>query len=320
MVKPETAQLQVAFRRAIRANAPIIRVYPGAFARKPDQDVAPETVHALRVFAARENARSGVVSGISAAVLHGIPLRRAVLNQPVSVTRRTAGTASPWITVSRAALHEHEVIELYGMQVTSIERTLRDLAGVVSEHDLVAAADGVLRLGGELPSPVPGARHVQKLRSALAKATGRAESFAESYSRSILLDAGIDLLQQVDLFDRVGRFVARADFADPIGVLGEFDGRVKYDRLAGSVQAASNVIMREKDRENALRELGWDIPRWGWADLRRPESVVRRIQRSMKKAEKLPVPQGTWKLSKVRALTPPDWSELFGLATDAERY
>ena len=78
----------------------------------------------------------------------------------------------------------------------------------------------------------------------------------------------------MDLED-VGR--VRVDFAWPdVGVVGEFDGRIKYGRqLAGS--DPHGVVFAEKLREDALRRAGWTVVRWTWADLKSPRRLVQRL-------------------------------------------
>ncbi len=69
-----------------------------------------------------------------------------------------------------------------------------------------------------------------------------------------------------------GRFVARSDFWWPqFGVVGEADGNAKYD--AGRV-----AIVAERRREQALRDLGLEMVRWEWADLRRFTVVDARLR------------------------------------------
>ena len=38
-----------------------------------------------------------------------------------------------------------------------------------------------------------------------------------------------------------------------------------------------DVLFEEKEREDRLRALGWQVVRWVWADLFRPAALVRRL-------------------------------------------
>ena len=66
--------------------------------------------------------------------------------------------------------------------------------------------------------------------------------------------------------------------------LGEFDGRLKYGRMLHGDADLEDVLWQEKCREDALRELGWEIVRWVWADLWQPSRLVERIERAFARA------------------------------------
>jgi hypothetical protein len=78
---------------------------------------------------------------------------------------------------------------------------------------------------------------------------------------------------QLTILDCQRRFVARPDFVWlELGVVGEADGRVKYE-----VEAA-DVIQAEKDRHAQLEALGLVVVRWDERHLWGPEPVlVRRL-------------------------------------------
>jgi hypothetical protein len=67
-------------------------------------------------------------------------------------------------------------------------------------------------------------------------------------------------------------------------VIAEFDGRVKYGRLLKEGQDAGEVVFREKQREDLLRDLGWEVVRWVWADLAHPEVIAERLRRAFLRA------------------------------------
>lgn len=70
---------------------------------------------------------------------------------------------------------------------------------------------------------------------------------------------------QFHVFDHDGVWVARTDFAWPqLGVVGEFDGAVKY---TGSPEEVAAAVMGEKRRQAAITSLGWRMVRWTWSDL-----------------------------------------------------
>ena len=90
---------------------------------------------------------------------------------------------------------------------------------------------------------------------------------------------------QHDVFTPAGRLVGRTDFCWPEqGTLGEFDGRVKYGRSLKPGQNAADVVYKEKLREDALRDLGWQLVRWCWADLYVPGVITDRLARAFARA------------------------------------
>ena len=60
----------------------------------------------------------------------------------------------------------------------------------------------------------------------------------------------------------------------------EFDGKVKYERLLREGERASDVVVREKQREDMICRLtGWRCIRVVWADLYTREQTAARIRR-----------------------------------------
>jgi very-short-patch-repair endonuclease len=91
---------------------------------------------------------------------------------------------------------------------------------------------------------------------------------------------------QQNIYDEDGQFVARVDFCwQEQRTIGEFDGKIKYGRMLKPGQSLEDVLFAEKRREDALRDLGWQIVRWLWADLYRRgvirDRVLRAFARSM---------------------------------------
>jgi hypothetical protein len=76
-----------------------------------------------------------------------------------------------------------------------------------------------------------------------------------------------------------GEVVARLDFALPeLKVWVEFDGLVKYEKLLGPNERASDVVLRERNRERQVEAItGWVCVRVSWSDLAHPHLLVARI-------------------------------------------
>jgi very-short-patch-repair endonuclease len=209
-----------------------------------------------------------VLSHRSAALLWGLP----DVDRPdhrVHVTDPLLGTTHSGRRVVRhaAALDDTEIALVEGRRVTSLVRTVVDLARSTSYENAVAVIDHVLREGltdvdrlrrafADWPTP----RGMTRARRALRFADPLADSPGESVSRVRIDEDGFPppVLQQ-----QFGRF--RVDFWWPrAGVVGEFDGFDKYDGV--------DAVRHEKHREQALllRPEVRRVVRWGWAELRTP--------------------------------------------------
>jgi hypothetical protein len=254
--------------------------------------------------AARELGPDAVVSHASAAVLHGLPIWRTPLNQVhVTKNRSSGGRRSPRVHLHVASLAPGDVVELAGIRVTSVLRTLADLARSAPFEQGVVVLDAALAGGLVDPEQLPDALHrvrrrrgVSLARRVAAFADGRSESVGESRSRVAIARAGLPPpVPQWEVRDDTGRLVGRVDFGWPEqGVVGEFDGRVKYGRTdwsgydsagRGRPQAdrdPGEAVYREKRREDELRAQRLTVVRWAWADLERFEPVAARLGRAIR--------------------------------------
>jgi hypothetical protein len=225
-----------------------------------------------------------VLSHLSAAVVHGLPVPSSRLER-VWVTRPGGGNGrkGPVLHLRRCRLEADEIVVIDGVAVTSLARTATDLARLLGLEWGVISADAVLRLGTERADLLSSADRVRgwpggaKAMSAADFADARAESPLESVSRLQLHRLGYPaptLQFPVLLQDAV---VATADFGwEDEGLVGECDGKVKYDRLLRPGETASDAVMREKRREQRIRSAGFWISRWGWAEAWNP-AVLRSI-------------------------------------------
>lgn len=86
---------------------------------------------------------------------------------------------------------------------------------------------------------------------------GRAQSAGESRWRYICWEQGLPRPEvQFEVYDVHGNLVGTTDLAWPKrGLLGEFDGQVKYGRLLKPGQQPGDVVFEEKKREDVLREI-----------------------------------------------------------------
>ena len=156
----------------------------------------------------------------------------------------------------------------------------------------VAAGDRALALGlspTELQWVLSGMERwpgVRRARRAVAFLDPRSESPGESVSRVRFVYEGLPVPElQQDIRGPDGEVVARVDFFwRAQRTIGEFDGKVKYGRLLAPGQSAGDVIYAEKVREDLLRDLGWQVVRWLWADLYRRGVLADRVRRAFARA------------------------------------
>ena len=237
--------------------------------------------------------RSAVVSHQSAAVLHGLPLWDVPLDR-VHVTRRppASNDTGRVLRCHVARLRDDEIEEVDGLAVTSLARTALDLARSLPHEAAVVALDAALRQGRlhhdvlrERLFDVAGTPGSRAAARAVDFADCRSESVGESRSRVVLHRWGVGPSSlQFEVRGEGGLLVARTDFAwEEHGLLGEFDGRVKYGRLLRPGQRPGDAVFEEKRREDAVREEGWGVTRWVWTDLAAGHVLAARVRRAQQR-------------------------------------
>ncbi|MET8774137.1 hypothetical protein ABZV58_03835 [Nocardia sp. NPDC004654] len=268
------------------------RVHRGAYIRaEQTEGLRVEERHLVLTRAVAEGAsREAVVSHVSASVAHGlthwkVPLARVHLTRD----RSTGGRVTPRVTVHSTRTDPDEVVRIGELRVTSVARTVVDLARTVPFEQAVVIGDSALRLGkttrAELSDQLaratgrPGAPAARRVVDFL---DGRSESAGESRSRVAMHAAGLPSPEpQAILESSTGRFIGRVDFLFPeLGAIGEFDGLVKYGAALRGSRTPEEVVIAEKAREDELRALGWIVVRWTWNDLDNPASWLTRLTRA----------------------------------------
>ena len=265
-----------ALARAVKDGA-LAHVRHGVYEPvKPGRAHTPTAVHRRAVLAATlVRHEDSVVSHVSAAVLHRLPVRRAALGL-VHLSRggRGHGKVVAGVHLHRTELAASEVVEVDGLRVTSLERTVADLARTEPYAWGVCAADAALRSGASdlmlLDLAARGRRTPgnKRFRDVLAFADAKAESPLESLSRVSIARAGLPTpVLQHQVRSAHGMVVATSDFGWPeLRTVGEADGRLKYadDPVRG--RTAGDAIVAEKARDQAIRDCGVWVVHWGWAD------------------------------------------------------
>jgi hypothetical protein len=252
--------------------------------------VAPRTAqangHRIEARAVALTQPDAVVAGVSAARLWG--LHQVPDGVPeVVVAPGRAVTTRPNLRPHVRVLDEADVTDLAGIRVTSLHRTLLDLA---CEHDrltVLALLDAALRQGmvtsaelGMLAGRAEGRPGAARVADLWGLADGRAESGLESRVRLRCIDGGVppdDL--QVPIHDDDGALVARVDMVRRR----RGSGRVRLLAIEAdgvSVHAAPEAVYRDRTRGNGLAALSVDSVRFTWRDTCDPFTVPDAVRRA----------------------------------------
>ncbi len=233
-----------------------------------------------------------VISHASAAVLHGLPVRHDLLDR-IWVTRPAGGHGrrGPVVQLRRCTLEAADVTVVNGVAATTLARTASDLARQLPYEWGVIGCDAAIAAGCSREALIDAARRAngwpgaRRAFSAASFADGASGSPAESLSRVQMQRAGIPApVTQFRIF-LDGTLVATTDFGwEDIGLVGECDGKVKYGELLRPGERADDAVMREKRREERIREAGYWIVRWGWQEACDQAELARIVRRGFELA------------------------------------
>ncbi len=280
-----------ALARAVRDDV-LVRVRHGSYAFADQcRALRPEARHLLLGRAAMRRLRDVALSHVTAAIAHGMDVWDVDLDR-AHVTRvgPGAGRTEPDLVHHEGTVTDAALTTTYGVPATSPVRAALETAALVgTERGLVTVSSG-LHLGlfdqedlaaqHEVMMRWPGA---QPLHLVTRLADHTHESAGEVRTAYLFWRAGLPRpVAQYDVHDVYGRFIGRVDFAWPQHrLIVEFDGRSKYQQHLREGESATDVVLREKAREDRLREAGWVVVRLVWSDLARPAEVARRVRRHL---------------------------------------
>lgn len=258
--------------------------------------------HLVRAHAEQVALPGAVMSHTTAALSWGLPspgIRQwDVATVRLSVPRAARHRAGDGLVFHRPARlpRHHLARDADGYLVTSLARTCVDLARDLELPGALVLLDATARQLCETMIPVPrrsdyanprvaaAARasireavdtcRATRLRSALELADPARESPIESLTAAHLHLCGLPL----PVFQPAIRTSRGTFYPDCLWpqqrLIGEADGAVKY--------TDARAIVAEKEREQILRDLGYDIVRWlGREILLEPWVVIERIERAL---------------------------------------
>jgi hypothetical protein len=281
-------------RAAIRGSEH--RVSLGAYLPTSTWEAASDLGRYLLRVKAIAGTRQGdpVYSFWSAAALHGLPITgKWPTDVHVTVGRAGGGRSSGQLVRHAIPLRPADVVEIAGLRVTSVARTVVDLASTREVLSAIVAADRALRVDrwGEIAPmttlaeltdvyrsrfPFTGSARARKV---LASAVDSSDSPLESVSRINMGSLGIPrpVLQQ--RFEDYRGLIGFSEFYWPEHrLVGEADGRAKYlDPKYRRGRSLEQVLLDEKERADRLRALGLSVTRWGWDIGAHPEALRRHL-------------------------------------------
>jgi hypothetical protein len=257
----------------------LVRVRGGVYAERRLVETATAAgAAALRVRAERLVSTVDLVgAGATAALVHDLPLLGAAPTRPVLVERKQDRPGHHG--TSRTVLPE-EVEQVQGAPVTGLARTVVDVARRSGFLAGVVTADAALRRGVT-------SQELEAVLRASARWPGRrvaaevcdfadagAESPLESVGRVRFVQHGLPTPElQVLLGDACGPFARVDQCWRAQRTVAEADGALKY--------AGRDSLFVEKQREDRLRDAGWEVVRYTWDEaLRTPGLVVSRVLRA----------------------------------------
>jgi Transcriptional regulator, AbiEi antitoxin len=231
-------------------------------------------LHARAALAAQKG--SVALTGASAAALHGFALYQQDLSV-VHILRLDQGASR------RKAMTNHHIVikdvdpelgQYEGIIAVSPARAVWEVACRSSMEAGVVTADSALRKSPGLADNIeqlqerfayfPGSRQG---RLTLQFADPGSDSPGESVTRVQFHRHGVPIPDlQHDVVDDRGAVIGTSDFYwEDCRHLGEFDGKIKYQKLLRVGETPSDCVFREKRREDAMRAGLHGMSRFTWS-------------------------------------------------------
>ncbi|TSI18878.1 DUF559 domain-containing protein [Brevibacterium aurantiacum] len=213
-----------------------------------------------------------VFSHISAALIHGLPIAYPVTHQ-VEVVRPGVNRRFKSIHVRGVTIPRHHRQAVRGTEVTTLERTLIDVARTYNPDISVSMLDNALHRGLTTREKILATlaqcletRNTKKVHLALDLADARRESPAESIAAVRFFQHGfVGFVPQVEFDTASLRSNIRVDFCHRAArMIVEIDGLGKLYLGSG---VPRDELERERRREQWLRDQGWRVIRISWKEL-----------------------------------------------------
>ena len=238
--------------------------------------------------------RGAVLSHHTAAAIHGLDGIHDGLPQLWT---------SRWHSASGLAAHHGavptaDVVQRRSLRVTSLRRTVIDLAAVVDDDTLELVVESAFRRDRHLEfdhmARTSGAARLRRVLARRPPGAPPTESELETRYLQLIRGAGLPPpVRQHTVFDEGGRCVGRLDVCWPeVGLWVELDGRATHTRAP--------ALLSDRHRQNQLADrLQWLPLRFTWDDVvSRPRRTARFTEqayaRRRAQAERTVAPDFSW--------------------------
>jgi Transcriptional regulator, AbiEi antitoxin len=281
--------------RMMRDRGELVRIRRGAYVPIESwQESTSLDRHLLRIQAAESSLpHESTFSHYSAAALHGLPILGSWPSDVHVIGARHRGGHGETGLRRHGTISLPEPVEIGRFRVTSVARTVVDLARVCSLRSAVVTADraqaNALKphtvhqsasrddLVAELAT-VPRRAGGARAELAVNFSDGYSGSAGESISRVAFWELGIPQPQlQRRFVDAEGEMFV--DFYwEYVNSIGEFDGQSKYFQPEFNPSLSPNEILwQEKLRQNRLLAFTPRIARWDWDVALNPRLLLARL-------------------------------------------
>lgn len=265
-LRDEIAELDA----AVMARCEVRFQKQGQLERVTDSD--PATGSTASTPSISKSPPAEVFSHISAALIHGLPIAYPVTHQ-VEVVRPGVNRRFKSIHVRGGTIPKRHRQAVRGTEVTTLERTLIDVARTYNPDIAVAMLDNALHRGLTTQKKILATlaqcletRNTKKVHIALELADARRESPAESIAAVRFFQHGFaGFVPQVEFDASSLQARNRVDFCHKATrLIVEIDGIGKLYLGSG---VPRDELERERRREQWLRDQGWQVVRISWKEL-----------------------------------------------------
>ncbi len=272
--------------RTLTRTGQIVRIGRGYYATADLVGLASALPHGKLLLEAAAAALAlgpeSVVSHETAAQLHELSL----LTMPgpaIVITRPRGASSNPaqrrGTRLHLAALPPSHIGGRLGVPLTTVARTVVDIARTTDFRDGVVVADSALKQGltskKELRAVLADCQQWRGTRRAaevVEFADRGGESPLESLARIVFRDCGLPPPGlQVEIRD--SEFIGRVDFLwEQFNTIVEVDGVARYDDR--------NLAMRQFRRDKRLREAGYEVVHFEWREINGDPAYILRSMRA----------------------------------------